>query len=343
MPAPRLHAIFHRQVSGDHALLRLAQRRFRAAGLGAEFYPPSPDGLREELPFCPTEPEGYTVHLPRDVRVLDPRGRDRVAAFASAFPRAYGLIVHDQPEVETHFDEYLAAVRDLDARLRADGPGPWLFVEYAAGIEPRRFAALFETARGCARVSACIDISHIGIRQCQRAYERLHPGEDVCRLKPGHPGLPARAEDVQAACATALPTVCETVVAVAAVGKPVHFHLHDGHPSSTFSAFGVSDHLSFFHEISVHFSFRGSRTLPLLFGPLGLKRVIDVARRALSDDRLSFTLEVHPPDGRLGLGEYAELFSHWRNKENAERMNHWVEVLLRNHRLLREACGGPVA
>ena len=48
--------------------------------------------------------------------------------------------------------------------------------------------------------------------------------------------------------------------------------------------------------------------------------------------------EVHPPEGRLGLGQHAGLFAHWRDKENAERMNHWIEVLLRCARLVREAA-----
>ena len=213
-----------------------------------------------------------------------------------------------------------------------------LFIEYAAGIPTEAFVTLFEAVRDCPRISACIDISHIGIRQCQRAYDRRHPGDDVCHLKWNSPALPDRITEVQAACATALPVVCQTVAAVARLGKPMHFHLHDGHPSSTFSAYGVSDHLSFFHELYIPFSHEGRRTLPLLFGPMGLKKVLDTVCAALPDDRLSLTIEVHPPDGRLGLGEYAFLFRHWRDRENAERMNHWIEVLLRCAQLVRDAC-----
>ena len=79
--------------------------------------------------------------------------------------------------------------------------------------------------------------------------------------------------------------------------------------------------------------------ISLLYGPLGLKKIIDAARSALPDERLSLTVEVHPQEGRLGLGEHAGLFRHWRDVGNAERMNHWVELMLRCARLVREACG----
>jgi hypothetical protein len=280
-----------------------------------------------------------SIHLPRDIRLLEPRSRDTVCAFASRFAgEAAGMVVHDQPEIVSRFDDYVAAVKDLDNRLQKQGPGPLLFIEYAAGIPTEAFAVLFEALRQCPRVSACIDISHIGIRQCQRAYERLHPSEDVCQLKWNSSALPGRVADVQCVCATALPVVCQTISAIARIGKPMHFHLHDGHPASTFSVYGVSDHLSFFQEILIPFTYEGRRHLPLLFGPIGLKKILDTTRAALPDDKLSLTIEVHPPEGRLGLGEFTSLFNHWRDKENAERMNHWIEVMLRCARLVRDAC-----
>jgi hypothetical protein len=337
---PRLHAIFHRQIPGDHALLRLAQARFRAAGLNAEFYPTSPDRLAEELAYRPLADQPVTVHLPRNLRVLDAGSHDAICTYAWRFAGdACGLVVHDQPETASRFDDYVAAVRRLDGRLRTQGPGPTVFIEYAAGVPVEAYTALFEAVRDCPRIGACIDISHIGIRQCQLAWEKAHPGEDICRLKWHSPELPRHIEEVQAACATALPVVCRAVAQIARLGRPLHFHLHDGHPASTFSAYGVSDHLSFLFELVVPFSYCGSRTLPLLYGPMGLKKVIDTARAALSDELLSCTLEVHAPDGRLDLGEWAGLFSHWRDRENAERTNHWIEVLLRCAALVRQAWG----
>ena len=337
---PRLHAIFHRQVPGDEALLRLAQARLAAAGVLPEFYPGSPDDLDRALAFHPLPGQPFRVHLPRDARLLEEKGRDLVCAFAGRFrDQPAGLLVHDQPELASRFDDYAAAVRALDAGLRRQGPGPVVHIEYAAGVPAEAFVALFEAVKDCPRVAACVDISHVGIRQCQRAYERLHPGEDVCHLKWNHPALPGRVGDVQSACATALPVVVQMVTALGRLGRPLHFHLHDGHPASTFSAYGVSDHLSFDHDIPIAFRWRGGWTLPTLYGPLGLKRIVDEARRALPDERLSLTLEIHPQQGRLPLGEDADLFAHWRDKANAERMNDWIEILVRNQRLLRAVLG----
>lgn len=341
MPSPRLQAIFQHQIPGDDALSALAQRRFREAGLGAEYHPCSPEELRGSLRFQPIESAPYTAHLPRDIHVLAPRGRDRICAFAAkADARAAGFVVHDQPEVAGRFGEYVAAVRQLDARLRAQGTRAPVLIEYAAGLEPATFVALHEALCDCPMIGACIDIGHVGIFQCQRVFQRKHPGLDVWQLKPHTPEFRKHVESIQAACRTALPTVLEMTVYLGRLGKPLHFHLHDGHPSSTFSMFGVSDHLSFFREIPVPFSYRGSYALPTMFGPLGLQRIVAAARSALPDEMLSFTLEIHPPEGRLPLGEYASLFGHWRDLANAERMQYWIEVLLQNHRLLQDACAG---
>jgi hypothetical protein len=102
--------------------------------------------------------------------------------------------------------------------------------------------------------------------------------------------------------------------------------------------FGVCDHLSFFQQIPTPFSYRGAYVLPTIFGPLGLVKVVSAAQRTPSADGLSFTLEIHPPPGRRELGEYQHHFRHWRDLTNAERMNHWIDVLLQNHQLLQEAC-----
>ncbi len=339
MAGPRQQAIFHRQIRGDHALLALAQCRFHEAGLGAEYYPDSPEELRDTLRFQPSNSDRYTVHLPRDIRVLDARGRDQICAFAAtADVRAAGLVVHDQTEAASRFEDYVAAGRQLDAQLRKQGTGPLVLIEYATGLELATFVALHEAVRDCPRISACIDIGHIGVFQCQRAFQRNHPGLDVWQFKPHTPGMRTHIASIQDACRTALPVTLELVASLSRLGKPLHFHLHDGHPSSTFSAYGVSDHLSFFQEIPIPFSYRGSYALPTMFGPLGLQHIVAAARSALPDEMLSFTLEIHPPEGRQSLGEYSSLFGHWQDRTNAERMQYWIEVLLRNHRLLQDAC-----
>jgi hypothetical protein len=145
--------------------------------------------------------------------------------------------------------------------------------------------------------------------------------------------------DVEAACRSALPTVLRVVEILGSLGKPLHFHLHDGHPLSTFSSLGISDHLSFLAEIPLSFEYRGWRSVPLLYGPEGLKQIVTRAARTLGLERVSFTLEIHPTFERLPVGDAAPLFAHWVDKTNAEEMNHWLAVLSRNKTVLVEALG----
>jgi hypothetical protein len=143
--------------------------------------------------------------------------------------------------------------------------------------------------------------------------------------------------DVEAAVGAGATAVLDLVERIAALKKPVHFHLHDCHPLSTFSPFGVSDHLSFFTEIPLNFEYRGRRAVAPMFGPDGLSKLVTRAIELMGPRRGSFTLEIHPVSERLPLGEDAPLFGHWIDKTNAEKMNHWLSVLNRNHLLLRQA------
>jgi hypothetical protein len=52
---------------------------------------------------------------------------------------------------------------------------------------------------------------------------------------------------------------------------------------------------------------------------------------------ISFTLEIHPAEGRLPLRDALYLFEHWDDKANAERTNYWLSVLLENHQLVLAA------
>jgi hypothetical protein len=74
-----------------------------------------------------------------------------------------------------------------------------------------------------------------------------------------------------------------------------------------------------------------------MFGPSGLRQIACAALEALGPDGVSFTLEVHPSGGRLPLGNASGLFERWADRTNAELMNHWLNALQENHRLLLEA------
>ena len=305
--------------------------------MGAEMHAGAAEELDRVMKFRPSPDAAVVVHLPRDLNLIQEHARRRILDFASGSAgRVYGLVVHDCPEMVTQPEDFLRAARAMGARLEQINQCPNLFIEYAAGLKPETFARFFGSIPELARISACIDIGHIGIWQARSAYSEIHPGEDICSLKSKKFKLPQVMPDVEKAAGSALPAVLNVIEALGAIGKPVHFHLHDGHPLSTFSSFGVSDHLSFLMEIPLGFEYRGRRSVPLLFGPIGLSRIVAKAIEAIGPDRVSYTLEIHPTGDRLPLGDAAPLFGHWRDKTNAEQMNHWLSVLSQNHSLLLE-------
>jgi hypothetical protein len=332
---PLTLGLFEKRIAGDDSLTELARLRFSQAGMGAEMHAGTPEQLDGLLKFRPSPNAPVTVHLPRDFNLMDEHARTLILDFASRFAgRVYGLVVHDRTEMVTRRESFLQVARELDSRLGQIDRCPMLFIEYAVGLEPETFAGFFESIAELTRISACIDIGHIGIWQARNAYSQMHPGEDICSLKVQNFKLPQVMADVERAAGSALPTVLNLVEAVGRSGKPVHFHLHDGHPLSTFSSFGVSDHLSFLQEIPLGFEYRGKRSVPSMFGLGGLSQVVAKAIETIGCDRVSFTLEIHPTADRLPLGDAASLFGHWRDKSNAERMNHWLSLLSQNHNLL---------
>jgi len=328
--------LFEKRIDGDDCLMELARRRFQQAGMGAEMHAGTPEQLDGLLKFRPSEEAPVVVHLPRDFHLAEARSQGRILDFASRFAgRVHGLVLHDHTDMAWHREDSLRAAREMESRLAKIHRCPMLFVEYAVGLEPNTFAGFFASIRELTRISACIDIGHVGIRQARAAYSEIHPGQDICELKWRDDLPPQVMADVEAAVSAAPATVLELVEFIGALGKPVHFHLHDAHPFSTFSPFGVSDHLSFMTEIPLRFDYCGRRFTPLMFGPAGLGRIVAKATEAIS--RVSFTLEIHPTADRLSLGDAAPLFEHWRDKTNAEQMNHWLSVLQRNHDLLLES------
>jgi hypothetical protein len=329
--------LFEKRIEGDDCLMELARRRFLQAAMGAEMHAGTPGQLDGLMKFRPSEEAPVVAHLPRDFHLADPRSQGWILDLASRFAgHLHGLVLHDHADMVWHRKDFLRAARELDSRLATIDRCPMLFIEYAVGLELDAFAGFFDSIRELARISACIDIGHVGIREARAAYSAIHPGQDICALKSQESLLPQVMADVAAAVSAVPARVLDLVERLGATAKPVHFHLHDGHPLSTFSPFGVSDHLSFLAEIPLRFEYRGRRSVPLMFGPAGLGRVVAKAIAAIGD--VSFTLEIHPTADRLPLADDAEpLFGHWRDKTNAEQMNHWLSVLARNHALLLES------
>ena len=336
---PKILGLFQKRIDGDDALLRLASLRFREARMGAEYYAESRGELEWLLGFRPFHDAPVIAHLGRGIDVFDEASQRLIADFARDFRgRIRGLVVHDQPEIPSRLGEYISALRELNSRLKEIEGGPILFIEYASGLYPEVFVNLFREIPDLALVSACIDVGHIGIRQTRADYSVKHPGEDICSLRPDSPDLPYLIEDVERAVGSALDKVLFVIREIGSTGKPLHFHLHDGHPLSAVSPFGVSDHLSFLTQIPIPFEYHGKRSLPQMFGPSGLARIADEALRSSGPEKASFSIEVHPVEGRLALGNASYLFTHWVDKGNAERMNLWLSVIAKNQRLLLKAC-----
>ena len=339
MSDPLLLALLLKQppIEGDDALLSLAQARLAEAGLGGEFYASSPEHLLRLLAYRP-DALPCTAHLPRNINLLDKSGRDSVLEYARiGAGKIYAMVVHDQLEYAQSPDETQAAWREIDWLLARQENSPLLFIEYAVGLEPSFFAGLFERCREASHLSAAIDVGHLGIRVCRTAYMAQYPDQDVCALHPDDHELPEKISAVQQATRMALPAVLDLIETLAQLDKPLHFHLHDGHPLSTMSRFGVSDHLSFLQQIRLPFDYRGRNLVQGMFGLSGLRAIIHKARAALPADKLSFLLEMHPQDGFTPLREHARLFSYWQEKQNAERMNYWLDTMLQNATLVRDA------
>ncbi len=305
--------------------------------MGAEMHAGTPQELEELLNFRPGGDTPLVVHLPRDFDLLQEQSRKGVLDFAARFAgQVYGLVLHDTTALAARVGDYVDAAWLVDNQLEKINRCPILFVEYAVGLEPAEFVRFFSAIPDLDRVSVCLDTGHVGIRAARTAYARKHGGEDVCALKWQPARLPQVIAEVDAAVAAGAAAVCELLEPICALNKPVHFHLHDAHPLSTFSPFGVSDHLSFLTEIPLAFEHHGRRACAPMFGPQGLTRLVARALQLQESRRLSFTLEIHPTGEGLPLEAAAPLFEHWTETTNAERMNHWLSVLSRNHALL---CG----
>jgi hypothetical protein len=327
--------LFERRVDGDDCLMKLASRRFLQARMGAEMHAATRQQLEWLMSFRPWPDAPVVLHLPRDLSLVEEATQEQVLGFAGRYAgKLHGMVLHDDQAMVLRKEEYLNAARRMDAELHRMTQSPMLFIEYAAGLEPEDFVNFFSKSSDLARVSACIDISHVGIRAARAAYAKTHHNEDVCALKTQPAHLPQLMPSVDAAVTSGRSVAIDLVEAICAVRKPVHFHLHDGHPLSTFSPFGVSDHLSFFAEIPLHFEHQGRCAVGTMFGPSGLVDVVSRAIGSLGPGNVSLTLEIHPTDERLALGDAADLFDHWTDKTNAEKMNHWLSILTRNHSLL---------
>lgn len=321
---PGIRGLFQQRVAGDGALLQLTRLRFGQAGMPAELYADTPDELDRLLGLVPAHPTLPTVHLNRRLNLLDPADRAVVAAFVIRFDsRVSGFVVHDRRQMIGREDALTDALRELGDRES----GPMVFLEYAAGAPLDWFAEMAHRVAEVPRVGSCLDTGHVGLAEVRRRLA-AGPGGRAATFSLTDVALPHHVERVQEATGAGLPAVLGLIDDLAPLNKPLHFHLHDGHPAVT----GLSDHFSFLTRFPIGFDHRGARSLGPMFGPSGLGAILRRAVSGCGIRRLSLTLEVHQGEGRLPLGPDAtELFRHWIDLTNAERLNYWLSVIAENH------------
>jgi sugar phosphate isomerase/epimerase len=287
------------------------------------------------MEFRPAFDRHAFLHLPRGLNVLEQASRDCVLEFAGAFHgKITGLVLHDQEEINQNAAEYGAAIRDLGSCLPT---GQQLYIEYAVGLEPHVFINLIKSLKDAENIGACLDIGHIGIKQISNAYSVKTKGGDVPSLKSSPEKIKEQLEAVEEAKACALPVALEMIRELGALGKPVHFHLHDGHPLLSLGPFDLSDHLGFYEKIPLPFEWKGKNFLDPMFGTEGLAKIIEASLAGIGPQNLSYTLEMHPSMRRLPLENGAPLFAHWKDLTHAEIMNHWLCDLRKNGNFVNDA------
>ncbi len=329
-----VHALFYQRYPGDDALLRLAGLRLAQMGVAAELYADTPDDLERVLRYVPPDRRLPVVHLSRGISLLDGSGRALVREFAGRFAgRVAGLVVHDRREMADLDDGWLAAMRELSAFVGSKAGDLLVFLEYAAGAEPGRFVEMAERLQDAERISCCVDVGHLGRHQAAARFARRHPGLRLGELSATDSRLPDLVADVQDAVGSTLGDVREVIRSLGGLGKPVHFHLHDGHPLVP----GLADHFSFLTRLPIPFAHDGRQSLSMLYGPGGLACLVATAIEACRPGGASLTLEVHQVEGRLPLADAGSLFSHWRDTTDAERTNYWLHVLAENAMLVAQS------
>ncbi|MBF0197473.1 MAG: hypothetical protein HQL32_07170 [Planctomycetes bacterium] len=337
--APHLLALFEKRVEGDDALLEMARSRFEKNEIGAEVYAGSPEELRWLLSIQPKNTAPLVVHLPRYLNLLKDEHLETISLFIQAGEHwVYGYVLHDTKELESNPSSYYRALQKVQILLLDAGSTAMFFLEYAAGISIDSFADIFRKAEPLTQVSACVDTGHVGIRQVRKAFNAKNDTLDPCSLTVHSPELQNEAiySLLEESTRTALPHLLTLLVELQSLGKPIHIHLHDGHPLSEYSPYGVSDHLGFFESFSL---LSGSKELklPTLYGPSGLKKIINALDGNVAKNVNSITLEFHPIVGRhRDLDEEdLVLFQHWDVLDNAKCMNEWLHNIERHVGLIK--------
>ena len=176
--SPGVRALFQQRLSGDDALLRLAERRFREAGMPAEVYAENPDQLEYLLGYVPEHDTLPVVHLNRSADLLRQSGRDLIESFATRFAgRVAGLVVHDKASMAERLSDVVDTMRALGTPPTPNSGRPTVYLEYAAGLPVDRFAALSDQLAEVELASLCIDIGHVAIKHARSVSLTSHSAQ----------------------------------------------------------------------------------------------------------------------------------------------------------------------
>jgi hypothetical protein len=238
--------------------------------------------------------------------------------------RLLGMILHDRPEMGANEEQTVSALQALDQALGTLPNAPILFLEFGCTLSLEAYDRLIASVSALPLISSCIDIGHIGLTAVQVHFE-AKTGVELSTLR-GQSLAPDLLPPLHEAMAAALPAVTSLIQSVGCHGKPLHLHLHDGHPLSTLSRWGVSDHLSFLQPLSIEVEGQPTLLEPGIFGVGGLQQILhSVTRKDMPP--ASLAIEIHPQPGRTPLGRFEPLFHHWEDRSGAEAMNAWIDTL----------------
>ncbi|MBN2710988.1 MAG: hypothetical protein JXR97_00940 [Planctomycetes bacterium] len=334
---PTVMAIFgqREEIPGDDALLALARERLLDAGLGAEFYPGSTAHLQSLLNYRPGEAV-CTAHLPRSLNILEEEDRRQITEYASlAAGQLSGFIIHDRPAFTHEPSATQAALESMNKTLADIPEAPRLFVENSGQLAFAETEELAQMILPMNNIGICLDISHLAIQFCHTRLSELGITTDARSLLADREQLIEIMPHIQRVTAEARAESLALIGRVVRREQPIHFHIHDGHPLSTLSLYGVNDHLSFLQQICLPFEWEGRRIVSGCYSVDGLRQFAETVAAAAPLERCSFMLEIHPQPGRLPLGEHANLFAHWQDLRNAEQAKAWHNTLIQNATILR--------
>ena len=335
MKIPDVNGLLNYHIKGDEALLHLGHDRYEIAGIGAELHPASPEHLSQILKFAPAG-RTSTVHLPYSV-VLDHDDTDTICDFVFAGgSKISGFVLHDSMSYRDDISSGIEYIKRLSSKLEGKTDA-FVCVEFAVGLPFEVYFDLIMQIKDLPNIGACIDIGHIGINATVADFYRTHPSIYVRDLKPD-PGMSLETfYKIEQSTLAGRNCAFKYIEQICKSGAYVHFHLHDGHPMSTFSPYGVCDHLPFFMEIPTLLPEIGA--IGGMYGVSGLRHILELAITNIPQQRRTFTLEVHPqPGAKKVLREHMKYFANWSDMTNAYAMNYWMELVIQNSIIFKDLC-----